>query len=71
MRHRKLHTALRAFADDAATALAAEVAAGAEVPFELDESGTYARFGTPLYCYRPLTGAFIRQRLGVVTRLES
>ena len=39
MRHRKLHTALRAFADDAAAALAAEVAQGAEVPFELEESG--------------------------------
>lgn len=71
MPQRPLQRALRAFADDAATALAAEVAAGAEVPFELDESGTHARFRTPLYCYRPLTGAFIRERLGIVTRLES
>lgn len=71
MPQRPLQRALRAFADDAATALAAEVAAGAEVPFELDESTGHARFRTPLYCYRPLTGAFIRERLGTVTRLET
>ena len=69
MRHRPLHSALRAFADDAATALAREVAEGAEVPFELEAEGHPRR--TPLYCYRPLTGAFIRERLGVLSRLES
>lgn len=69
MRHRPLHSALRAFADDAATALAREVADGAEVPFELEAEGHPRR--TPLYCYRPLTGAFIRERLGVLSRLES
>ena len=76
MRHRPLHTALRAFADEAATALAAEVAAGAEVPFELDTAGSSAaaprrRRGTPLYCYRPLTGAFIRERLGRLAQLPT
>jgi hypothetical protein len=75
MRHRPLHSALRAFADDAAVALAAEVAAGAEVPFELAESGPpklgRARARTPLYCYRPLTGAFIRERLGRLAQLET
>jgi hypothetical protein len=71
MRHRPLHSALRTFADDAAVALAAEVAAGAEVPFELAESGAPSRRRTPLYCYRPLTGAFIRERLGRLTALES
>ena len=69
MRHRKLHTSLRAFADDAAAALAAEVAEGAEVPFELEEAGAARR--PALYCYRPLTGAFIRERLGALARLES
>jgi hypothetical protein len=69
MRHRKLHTVLRAFADDAAAALAAEVAAGAEVPFELASQGK--RHRPQLYCYRPLTGAFIRERLGRIARLES
>ena len=72
MRHRQLHTALRALADDAATALAADVADGAEVPFELEETGgSVRRSRTPLYCYRPLTGAFIRERLGRLARLDS
>jgi hypothetical protein len=72
MRHRKLHTVLRAFADDAAAALAAEVAQGDEVPFELAAQGGRRRSGGPrLYCYRPLTGAFIRERLGRLARLES
>ena len=69
MRHRPLHSALRAFADDAATALAREVADGAEVPFELASEGRPRR--TQLYLYRPLTGAFIRERLGVLVRLET
>ena len=67
MRHRKLHTVLRAFADDAAAALASDVAAGAEVPFELASEGK--RHRPQLYCYRPLTGAFIRERLGTLARL--
>jgi hypothetical protein len=69
MRHRPLHTALRAYAEEASAALAADVAAGAEVPFELATEGRRSR--TPLYCYRPLTGAFIRERLGVLARLGS
>ncbi len=69
MRHRPLHTALRAFADEAATALAADVAAGDEVPFELATEGRKHR--TPLYCYRPLTGAYIRERLGKLAKLAS
>ncbi|HEV2813394.1 MAG TPA: hypothetical protein VGW10_09100 [Solirubrobacteraceae bacterium] len=69
MRHRKLHTVLRAFADDAATALAADVAEGHEVPFELASQG--GRRQPQLYCYRPLTGAFIRERLGQLARLAT
>ncbi|HEV3002000.1 MAG TPA: hypothetical protein VGW75_14755 [Solirubrobacteraceae bacterium] len=69
MRHRNLHTVLRAFAEDAAAALAAEVAAGEEVPFELAAEGRPRR--TQLYCYRPMTGAFIRERLGKLVRLEA
>jgi hypothetical protein len=73
MRDPALHAALRAFAEEAALALAAEVAGGAEVPFELAESGSGAARSrrTPLYCYRPLTGAFIRERLGVLARLPT
>ena len=69
MRHRKLHTVLRAFADDAAAALAADVAEGHEVPFELASQG--GRRQPQLYCYRPLTGAFIRERLGQLACLAS
>jgi hypothetical protein len=70
MRHRPLHAALSAFADEAAAQLCGETAGGAEVPFELVESRG-ARRDTPLYCYRPLTDAFIRQHIGVLGRLPS
>jgi hypothetical protein len=69
MRHLPLHSALRAFAEEASSALGADVAAGEEIPFELAEEG--ARRRTPLYCYRPLTGAFIRERLGKLAKLAT
>jgi hypothetical protein len=63
-----LHGVLEAFAADAAGQLAAETAGGAEVPFEVvEEPGARAS----LYCYRPLTGAFIRDRLGLLTALPT
>ena len=72
MRHRSLHTALRSFTEDVAATLAAEVAGGAEVEFELGTASPPTRSRhTPLYCYRPLTGAFIRERLGHPARLAS
>ncbi|HEX4363906.1 MAG TPA: hypothetical protein VHZ75_05095 [Solirubrobacteraceae bacterium] len=70
MRHRPLHTALSAFAEEAAAQLAEATADGVEVPFEIIESRG-ARRDTPLYCYRPLTEAFIRDRVGVLERLPS
>jgi hypothetical protein len=70
MRHRPLHVALSAFADEAAWSLAEQTADGAEVPFEIVESRG-ARRDTPLYCYRPLTESFIRDRAGVLERLPS
>ena len=70
MRHRPLHAALSAFAEEAAWQFAEETAAGAEVPFEIVESRG-ARRATPLYCYRPLTDSFIRDRAGVLERLPS
>ncbi|MBW3653464.1 MAG: hypothetical protein KY433_07700, partial [Actinobacteria bacterium] len=70
MRHRPLHAALSAFADECAWQLTEETADGAEVPFEIVESRG-ARRDTPLYCYRPLTGPFIRDRVGVLERLPS
>jgi hypothetical protein len=68
MRNRQLHGALSAFAEEAAWQLAAETADGAEVPFEVVQSG---RRDSPLYCYRPLTGDFIEQRVALLGRLES
>jgi hypothetical protein len=70
MRSRQLETALADFLDAAASHLSADVAAGAEVPFELGSTG--ARRGqsaTPLYCYRALTGPFIAEREPALRRL--
>ncbi|HEY1538062.1 MAG TPA: hypothetical protein VGF63_01600 [Solirubrobacteraceae bacterium] len=70
MRHRPLHAALSTFAAEAAGLLAGETASGAELPFEIVESRG-ARRDTPLYCYRPLTDAFIREHLGGLSRMPS
>jgi hypothetical protein len=70
MRNRPLHDALSAFAEEAAWTLAGDTADGAEVPFELVESRG-RRLDTPLYCYRPLNDAFIRDRVGVFGRLPT
>lgn len=70
MRHRPLHAALSAFADEAAWQLAEATSDGDEVPFEIVESRG-ARRDTPLYCYRPLTENFIRDRKGVLELLPS
>ncbi len=68
VRNSTLHQALEAFTTDAAGRLAADTAGGAEIPFELiEEPGGSA----PLYCYRPLTSDFIRDRLGVLSMLPS
>jgi hypothetical protein len=70
VRNLSLHEALEAFAADAASRLAEETAGGAEIPFELTEAdGRPGR--VPLYCYRPLTGTFIRERLGLLSALPS
>jgi len=69
MRERVLHDALGAFATEAAARLAADVAEGAEVGFEVVEHGR--RSATPLYCYRPLTGGFIGERVALLAHLPS
>src|SRR3954470_19553426 len=68
MHNRALHDSLAAFVEEAAWQLAAEVSGGAEVPFELIEQG---RSTSPLYCYRPLTGAFLAERSGELSKLPS
>ena len=67
-----LHAALRAFAEEAAGLLAGETAQGAEVPFELAEArASVRRARTPLYCYRPLVGEFLRTRASALERLPA
>jgi len=69
MRSHTLHSALRAFTEEAGGLLAGETARGAEIPFELVEEGGRAR--TPLYCYRPLTGEFVRTHASALEGLPS
>jgi len=69
MHNRALHDTLAAFVREAARQLADEVAGGAELPFELVESGGAA--AAPLYCWRPLTGRFVAERTTLLARLES
>ena len=71
MRNRTLHDVIEAFVDEAAAQLSAETASGAEIPFELVETTGGPRGRVPLYCYRPLTGSFIRERLGLLSALPS
>ena len=75
MRNTTLHGVIEAFTVEAAEQLEAETAAGAEIPFELVDTagGPRGRGGgrVPLYCYRPLTGTFIRERLGLLSALPS
>jgi hypothetical protein len=69
MRSPHLETALTQFVEDAARCLQAELDAGAEVPFEL--AATAVRGRPALYCYRPLTGAFIRERWPALAATET
>src|SRR5580704_1200042 len=52
-------------------ALCAETASGAEIPFELVDAAAGPRGRVPLYCYRPLTGAFIDERLRMLSGLPT
>ncbi|HEX3909906.1 MAG TPA: hypothetical protein VHW67_04290 [Solirubrobacteraceae bacterium] len=70
MHSRPLEDALTEFFGAAGAHLREEVAAGAEVPFELG-SQTRRRGGSAatLYCYRALTGQFISEREPTLKRL--
>ncbi len=70
MRNRTLHDLLHAFTEEAALQLAHDTATGAEVPFEVVDRPAGGR-RPALYCYRPLTGAFIRERVGILGRLPA
>ena len=72
MRSLQLQAALSEFIEAAAAHLQANVAAGAEVPFELQtQSGRRGSGGAQLYCYRALTGEFIAERERALERLPS
>ncbi len=71
MRSLPLHTALQDLIDQAGAALRAELAAGAEVPFELEPRVRRrgGGEGPALYFYKALTGEFIAARAGELERL--
>ncbi|HEY2397501.1 MAG TPA: hypothetical protein VGH78_00775 [Solirubrobacteraceae bacterium] len=72
MRSLTLQSALTDFAESAAALLQADLAAGAEIPFELDSRTTRrGAASTPLYCYRALTGAFIAERWAALEGLPT
>ncbi len=70
MRSLQLEEALSRYLGEASELLGAEIAAGAEVPFELEQRGRRRGSSSPgLYCYRPLTGEFIAARQSSLERL--
>jgi hypothetical protein len=72
MRALQIQAALTEHVEAVAVHLHAEVAAGAEVPFELESQRTRRGSGAaPLYCYRALTGEFIAERQSQLERLPS
>jgi hypothetical protein len=80
VRNPTLHGLLQAFTTDAGMRLTLAAASGDEIPFEVVPSGAVpargagqARQGrrSPLYCYRPLTADFIRERLGLLVSLPT
>jgi hypothetical protein len=70
MRNRQLRATLAAFAEEAAWQLSSDMADGHELPFEVTESAA-SRSQPTLYCYRPLTAAFIDERRSILARLET
>ncbi len=72
MRASEIQAAVTEHVEAVAAHLHAEVAAGAEVPFELESQRARRGSGAaPLYCYRALTGEFIAERQSQLERLPS
>jgi hypothetical protein len=69
VRNSALYRELESFAMEASGLLAARLAAGEEMGFELCEEGGPG--SAQLYCYRPLTARFIRDRRGPLALLPS
>jgi hypothetical protein len=70
VRSLQLQAALAAFVEQAAGCLHADVAAGQEVPFDL-ETRTARMRGASLYCYSPRTDVFIAERFADLRRLDA
>jgi hypothetical protein len=75
-----LYGLLAAFTTDAGMRLTLAASSGDEIPFEVVPSATVPARGarqnrqplrSPLYCYRPLTTDFIRERLGLLVALPT
>lgn len=71
MRSIQLQAALTEFVAQAAAGLHADVLAGQEVQFELASQAGRGRGASPLYCYQPLTGAYIAERFPKLRQLEA
>lgn len=71
MRSIQLQAALTEFVAQTAAGLHADVLAGQEVQFELASQAGRGRGASPLYCYQPLTGAYIAERFPKLRRLEA
>ena len=71
MRNLTLHGLLEAFTTDAGMRLDLAASEGEEIPFEVVTTGPGRSGSIPLYCYRPLTGDFIRARLGLLGALPT
>jgi hypothetical protein len=71
VRNLTLHGLLEAFTTDAGMRLNLAAAEGDEMPFEVVQSDGGRSGKLPLYCYRPLTGDFIRERLGLLVALPT
>jgi hypothetical protein len=71
VRNLTLHGLLEAFTTDAGMRLDLAAAEGDEIPFEVVQSDGRRAGRIPLYCYRPLTGDFIRARLGLLVALPT
>jgi hypothetical protein len=80
VRNLTLYALLEAFTTDAGMRLTLAASSGDEIPFEVVASDSVPVRGArqdrqasrrPLYCYRPLTSDFIRERLGLLVALPT
>jgi hypothetical protein len=71
VRSLQLQAALTEFVAQATARLHTDVLAGQEVPFELATQSRRGRGASPLYCYQPLTDAYVAERFSSLRSLEA